>query len=276
LVKVQGDDPRDARLMPGPIRAAAHDYAARGWSVIPIEARGKRPCAAWLEFQQRVASADEIDAWFRRWPDANVGIVTGRESGLVVVDVDPRHGGLESLDGLESEYGALPLTTEAATGGGGRHLYFAHPGPNVANRVGAFPGVDLRGDGGCVVAPPSIHPSGRRCTWTPGRGPGEAPLAPLPTWLRENPRADHRSGHSLEHWRRLAREGVAEGERNATLASLTGHLLWHGVDAEVALELLLAWNRTRCRPPLPDREVASVVESVARLHARNVGREDVT
>jgi hypothetical protein len=67
------------------------------------------------------------------------------------------------------------------------------------------------------------------------------------------------------------REGVAEGERNTTLASLCGHLLWHGVDANVALELLLAWNRVRCRPPLPDDEVARVVASIGRLHAEMRG-----
>jgi len=260
--------------MPGRIHAAARDYAARGWSVIPVEPRGKRPLVGWLEFQERTAGANEINAWFRRWPDANVGIVTGRGSGLVVVDVDPRHGGFESVAGLEIEHGALPPTIEAATGGGGRHLYFAHPGPAVPNRVDAAPGIDLRGDGGCVVAAPSIHPSGRRYAWAPGHGPDEVPLAPLPPWLQERPRAERRTGHSIEHWRRLARQGVPEGERNGTLASLTGHLLWHGVDPEVAVELLLAWNRTRCRPPLPDREVASVVESIARLHARSLERGD--
>jgi hypothetical protein len=264
-----GDDPR--AVAAADIRAAAHAYAAGGWSVIPIEPRGKRPVVSWLEFQSRVADAEEIDAWFRRWPEANVGIVTGRVSGLVVVDVDARHGGVGSLAELEIEHGTPPRTVEATTGGGGRHLYFAHAGATVPNRVGAAPGIDLRGDGGCVVAPPSIHPSGRRYAWVPARGPGEAPLAPLPAWLHESSEDGRRAGHPLKHWRRLAREGVVEGERNATLASLTGHLLWHGVDPEVALELMLAWNRTRCRPPLSDEEVAGVVESIAWLHRR--GRE---
>ena len=61
-------------------------------------------------------------------------------------------------------------------------------------------------------------------------------------------------------------EGVNEGERNSTIASLTGHLLWHGVDPQVALELMLAWNRLRCCPPLDDEEVARVVASITRLH----------
>jgi len=71
---------------------------------------------------------------------------------------------------------------------------------------------------------------------------------------------------SLADWRALVHDGVAEGERNTTVASLTGHLLWHGVDAQVALELMLAWNRARCRPPLDDAEVAGVVLSIAKLH----------
>jgi hypothetical protein len=165
---------------PQPILQAALAYAARGWSVIPVQPRGKRPIMAWREFQQRIASAEEIDRWFRHWPDANVAIVTGRISGIVVVDVDLRHGGPDSIAAVEAAHGPLPPTVEAATGGGGRHLYYAHPGAALANRVGILPGVDVRGDGGCVVAPPSIHPGGGRYAWVEGRGPGELAPAPLP------------------------------------------------------------------------------------------------
>ena len=244
--------------------AAARAYFARGWSVIPVEPRGKRPRVPWTAFQHRLPSQAEVDEWFRRWPDANVGIVTGAVSGLVVIDVDPRHGGEASLQELERSHGPLPRTVEAATGGGGRHLYFAHPGGTVANRVGLAPGIDLRGDGGCVVAPPSVHSSGRRYAWVDARAPGESPLAPAPTWIRT---ATAQGRHTQQHWRDLVRDGVAEGQRNASLASLAGSLLWHGLDPEVALELLLAWNRQRCRPPLPDDEVARVVASIARLHS---------
>ncbi|WP_246189466.1 primase alpha helix C-terminal domain-containing protein [Methylacidimicrobium cyclopophantes] len=81
-------------------------------------------------------------------------------------------------------------------------------------------------------------------------------------------------GHPLAYWRRLVREGVQEGERNNTIASLTGHLLWHGVDPAVVLDLLLAWNATRCRPPLSEDEVARAVESIVRLHRRQEEREE--
>jgi hypothetical protein len=249
---------------------AALGYLRRGWSVIPIEARGKRPLVAWRPFQSRLATVAAVEDWFQRWPEANVGLVTGRVSGLVVLDVDARHGGTESLAALEQAHGVLPVTLEASTGGGGRHLYFRHPGPAVMNRVGLRPGIDLRGDGGCVVAPPSVHPSGRRYAWLAGRSPDEARLASLPHWLAVPPDAAHQ-GHAPAHWRSLVRAGVAEGQRNASLASLSGHLLAHAVDPEVALELLLAWNRVRCRPPLGDAEVARVVDSITRLHERAHG-----
>lgn len=256
------------------IRNAALAYAALGWSVIPVEARAKRPLVRWQEFQRRRASAAQLRAWFRRWPQANVGIVTGKISGLVVMDVDPAHGGADSLARLERLHGALPPTVEAASGGG-RHLYFRHPDRDVPNRVGLAAGIDLRGDGGLVVAPPSLHPSGRRYRWV--RAPGAQALAPLPRWLLEAATVPGQhgggGGHPLEYWRRLVHEGVPEGRRNTTLASLAGHLLRHEVDPEVVLELLLAWNRLRCRPPLADDEVVRVVESISRRHRRRTESE---
>jgi hypothetical protein len=136
------------------------------------------------------------------------------------------------------------------------------------NRVGLRAGLDLRGDGGCVVAPPSIHPTGRRYAWVGHRSPDEVSPALMPHWLQAA--VDFMSkGHPVAHWRSLVREGVEQGQRNATVASLSGHLLGRDVDPEVTRELLLAWNRVRCRPPLDDAEVVAVVNSIARLHQRD-------
>jgi hypothetical protein len=259
--------PSDNRL---DLRSAALSYLVRGWSVIPIQPRDKRPLLPWLEFQHRLASPPEVSEWYRRWPDANVAIVTGALSGLVVLDIDPHHGGDQSLKALEGGHGTLPSTLEASTGRGGRHIYFQYPGGTMPNRVGIEPGVDLRGDGGYVVAPPSLHPSGGRYAWKPGRRPDDVPLAAMPSWLlrRLEPGAG-RFGHPLAYWRQLVRDGVDEGSRNNTIASLAGHMLWHGMDPAVVLDLLLCWNRVRCRPPLRDDEVTQVVESISRLHARS-------
>jgi hypothetical protein len=249
---------------------AALDYLSRGWSVIPIRKREKRPAIRWQSFQHDCPSEQDVHGWFSRWPKANVAIVTGAVSGIVVLDVDTQYGGGDSLEQLERDNEPLPDTLEVKTGGGGRHLYFEHPGDILRNRVGIVPGIDIRGDGGCIVAPPSRHPSGKRYKWVKDRGPGQATLAPLPNWLEQIIRShDKRPGRSPDSWRDLLRDGVSEGERNDTIASITGNLLWHDVDPDVALELMLCWNRIRCCPPLDDEEVTRTVHSIARIHERH-------
>ncbi len=251
---------------------AALEYAARSWSVVVVEPRGKRPLVRWEEFQRRRPGEGELRSWLDRHPDANLAVVAGAVSGLVVLDVDPRHGGIASLTRWERQHGGLPHTVEAQTGGGGRHLYFAHPGGELRNRVGLAPGLDLRGDGGLVVAPPSLHSSGGRYRWLPGHSPHEASLAPLPAWLLEIARGEvPEGGPPRPGWSSRVHETVPEGQRNDAIASFTGHLLWHGVDPAVARELLLCWNRVHCQPPLSDDEVGRTVESITRTHLRHHG-----
>jgi hypothetical protein len=137
---------------------------------------------AWERYQSARAAESTVRGWWRRWPEANVGVVTGAVSDLVVLDVDPRHGGDERLTRLEDDHGDLPPTPEVVTGGSGRHLYFAHPGRTVATGP-LTDGLDLKGDGGLVVAPPSVHHSGAAYRWQSGRGPDDLPRAPLPRWL---------------------------------------------------------------------------------------------
>jgi hypothetical protein len=204
-------------------------------------------------------------AWFRQWPDANLGIVTGEVSKLAVLDVDAKHGGDDTLERFQQRFGALPTTVEVQTGGQGRHLYFKHPGYTLRSRAGVGQGIDLRGDGGYVVAPPSLHPSGDRYRWTAGRSPMDLLPASLPEWLLTAAGISHFT-RSLGDWRRLVSGAVPHEQRSSAIAALTGHLLWHGVDPHVALELLLAWNRSRCRPPLDDSEVVQIAKEIARLY----------
>jgi hypothetical protein len=249
---------------------AIQDYLRRQWSIIPIRRRDKRPLVRWDECQRRRPTQADVRRWFRAWSDAGIGIVTGAISGLVVLDVDVAHMGDVSIYRLEQEHGCLPATVECQTGGGGRHLYFTHPGGTVRSMVGLAPGVDLRADGGYVIAPPSLHASGLHYSWADGRDPGTMTIAALPEWiLRRAADKPWKSGQSVAHWRRLVTEGVQVGNRNNTLASLTGHLLRQGLDPDVATELLICWNRVRCRPPLVDEEVIAVVNSIGRLHARD-------
>lgn len=154
-------------------------YRARGWSVVVVHgikngactcykkakcaSPGKHPVGkAWKEFQERIATEDEIREGFRKYPNANVGIITGRISNLAVLDIDGQKG-RDNLAALGYE---IPETLMVETGGGGEHHYFAYPPDGVANSAGKIaPKVDVRGDGGLVVAPPSMHASGRRYRW---------------------------------------------------------------------------------------------------------------
>lgn len=129
----------------------------------------------------RAATPADVESWWTRWPEANIGVVTGPSSGVVVIDVDPRGGGDSTLADLESRVGPLPPTVISLTGGGGRHLWFAQPERPVPSRE-LGPGLEIKGSGGMVVVPPSRHTSGGTYRWVPGRAPDEHDLAALPDW----------------------------------------------------------------------------------------------
>ena len=124
--------------------------------MFPCEPGGKRPLT-YNGFWDASADPRRVESWWRRWPEANLGVPTGERSGLLVLDVDPASGGPESLAALERGRGPLPRTTRSRTGGGGTHVFFRYPASeevrNSAGRLG--PGLDVRGEGGYVVVPPS-------------------------------------------------------------------------------------------------------------------------
>jgi hypothetical protein len=213
---------------------------------------------------------DQIEKWLGGYSPPNIGIATGRISNIVVLDIDPRHGGDETLRKLENKNGSLPLTSRFNTGGGGQHILFRHPGihiPNSAGKIGT--GIDLRGDGGYIVAPPSVHISGR--CYEVAEGTVED-LAPLPPWLIEGsqPRATDRP--KLD-WQGLSI--VPEGQRNDNIAKVAGMLLGKGIDPHFCLALVLSFNNSHCSPPLDDDEVARTVASIAsrELAKRGGGRD---
>lgn len=145
----------------------ALSYAEAGLAVLPLKPRSKVPAGSLVPHGVKDASIDpsEIRAWADRLPEANIGIATGSASSLFVMDVDPRNGGCQTLTALEHEFGALPETATVSTGGpdGGQHFYFAYPGSSVRN-IDLAAGVQIKGDGGYVVAPCSVHPSGHAYT----------------------------------------------------------------------------------------------------------------
>lgn len=170
---------------------AAAQYARLGWPVVPVHNPVPRGCSCsrgaacgsvgkhprlrdWTT--QATTDVERVVRWWRQWPHANVGITTGTRSGVVVLDVDTGAGGERSLAAVRRDH-AIPRTAIAGTGSG-RHLYFRATG-DVANSVARLgPGLDVRGNGGFVVAPPSRHANGRAYRWIVPR-----PLADLPPSL---------------------------------------------------------------------------------------------
>ena len=140
---------------------SALDYQRRGLSVLPVLPHEKRPYVEWGERQERPASASVLRAWWAQYPKARVGIVTGAVSGLANVDLDGTAGG----QSVRENRLPLPLTPCVKTPRGGWHCYYRHPGAKVKTVAGVFTGLDIRGDGGFVVLPPSVHPNGHVYEW---------------------------------------------------------------------------------------------------------------
>lgn len=281
--------------------AAAHRYAELGWQVVPVAWMADGSCGCrqgpgcahpakhpLSRGGLKAASADpaRIAEWWGHWPAAGVGIVTGSRSGVVVVDVDPGHGGNDSLNALREAGLGLPRTLYARTGGGGWHLFYAAPETPVANSIGRLgrrelPGIDLRGEEGYVVAAPSGHRSGGRYEWAATTDA----LTPMPAWVLERPdvvrsttvpqlsRADRRQAYAANaldgECQRVAT--APEGQRNAILnraAFSLGTLVGAGaLDEHVAVEALTAAAASASQAgaqPMREREVMATIRSGLR------------
>ncbi len=258
---------------------AAIAYASKlNWSVFPLhtlkgklcscrnpncQSPGKHPRTK-NGLKAASTNLNVINGWWKRCPDANIAIATGQESGFVVLVVDPRHGGQDSLELLINQYGPLPNTIEAITGGGGRHILFKNPG-QVKNRTNILPGLDVRGEGGYIVVSPSLHACGKRYEWELSSRPLEVPLSDMPEWLLRlivEPVQDKPARKPDDYWVKII-QGVGEGERNMSAASLAGYLLGHGIAAPIAYELMLLWNE-RNDPPESIEVIETTFHSILK------------
>ena len=249
---------------------AALTYARRGWHVFPVHTPVEGGCSCrhaeckdvgkhprtMHGLKDATTDSATIERWWQGWPEANVGIACG-QSGLAVLDIDPRHGGDESLRDLRDKHGEDWLDTVIAlTGGGGTHYLYRGA---VRNAVEVLPGIDIRGEGGYIVAPPSMHQSGHEYTWE--RTANEVALLEWPAHVIQ---ATRQRGQAT-----TIGDMIPSGARNETLTSLAGMMRRRGMGYEEILASLRVTNQSRCHPPLPDTEVQNIVRSVCRYEPSN-------
>jgi Bifunctional DNA primase/polymerase, N-terminal len=275
----------------------------------PIEHKGRLICSCGSELRGRPcgknaakhpygklapngllsATADSgiIKEWFAQAPQANLGVVTDR---LVVIDIDPRHGGDESFRALVREH-EIPRTWRALTGGGGEHVLFACPdGVEIASFAAENmvnpplgPGIDIRARGGYIVAPPSVHISGKPYAWSVDHHPPDVPLAPAPDWLIARLTATRMATGGGEQnsetkpissdvWAKLTRQPIIE-YRDGAAARIAGHFFRHSCDYKLVLGMLQCWNTACCDPPLGYLELKRIVDRIADREAARIERE---
>jgi len=245
----------------------AVSYAEKGWHVLPLHSVingkctcGKPSCTSAGKHPQtlnglKAASVDidTINTWYKHWPKANIGIATGAISGIGVIDIDPKHGGEDSLYELTKTHGKIPDTVEAITQSQGRHIIFQYENGfrTTAGKLGR--GIDTRGDGGYIVAAPSKGLLGEYY-WEASSDPSDCPIVKAPTWVLQLLNKDK----NLE----FASEKIMEGLRSSYLCSRGGALRSRGVTFKAIQACLQEENLQRCEPPMSTTEVFTIARSM--------------
>lgn len=231
--------------------ALGEKYLKKGFSILPVGI-DKRPLIQWRQYQSQRPTIDKVKIWCQMSEFQGFGVITGKISGVIVLDVDVDKGA--DISGLE-----IPGTPTVKTGGG-YHYYFRYPEDiPVKNRTGILPNVDIRGDGGLAVLPPTKHPNGKLYKWI--TEPSVKP-AKMPRWLRD--KLTRQSTASSFNPQVL--KGVPEGQRNDSAARIAGKLL-HVFPVEdwgTSVWPFLQSCNQRNNPPLPEVELRRVYESIAR------------
>ena len=235
----------------------AFKYADAGLSVFPLRERGKRPATA-NGFKDATTDKTQIERWWKENPNYNIGIATGSPSGgLVVVDVDEDKEkgktGLSSIQNWMKKNGQIPKTVEVVTGRGGLHAYYFCK-TQLSNRTNVLDSVDIRADGGYVVAPPSIHPNGNSYRFADGFGleygirDASDIVVELATFKQSAPKETFNLSGA-----------IPEGTRVDTLFKLTCSLIDKGMSEIAIRNAVRVENNTRCNPPLSEEELEKEV-----------------
>ena len=249
---------------------AAIELLERDFSVIPVDRMTKKPLISWKEFQSRLPTEEEVESWWTKYPDANVAIITGKISGLTVIDADSQTG----IDWVQAH---CDKTTVYAKTGKGQHAYYLYPyHTEIKNSVRIAPDVDIRGEGGYVVAPPSTHANGSKYEWIfSGDGFDDMPeFTPVNGFksLFDNNEKQQTGGNlnvNLSNVKTTPpKSGVEKGSRNNALAQRVGQWAKAGLEIEEIEILAKAWNKQN-NPPLGEREMQATIKSIWKIHLQN-------
>ena len=245
---------------------AAIGLAKKGIRVFPCLERAKEPAIS-KNLERATTDLGWIAGWWQK-RRFNIGIATGAASGIWVLDIDGEEGET-TLRNLEAQHEPLPPTVEVITGKG-RHLYFRWPTGrairNIQSRA-SLPGIDCRGDGGYVLAPPSIHPSGRIYAWSVDSASG---FADAPDWLLDLVTKDSAKAFTAstpEQWQTFLDEPAEGSRRGAAIARLYGLLAKKGVDPVISFGMVRMFNDARCQPPLGYEEIEKIVCEILKRDA---------
>lgn len=254
----------------------ARKFIRKGYAILPLEpakptiaGSGKRPVTP-----HGVKDASTRMSVFKGHlaarPNLNLGIATGRTSGFLVVDVDPRNGGSKTMEKLCAQLGRLPPGPVVETGGGGRHRYFALPRGVEFNKTTLGDGVDVLGNNCYVVAPGSRHASGKDYIWRPDRSLDDMDPPPLPAkWqkaLRQRVERQHGKTKCVpkDQSVKTTTPSYHEGSRNTSLTALAGSMRGRGLSSHEIENELLRVNRAECSPPLDEAEVKRIAASAGQ------------
>jgi hypothetical protein len=254
-------------------------YLKHGWSIIPVHsiingqcscgkedcaAPGKHPYIRWAEYTKRRPTKEEVKNWFdNEFLGANIGLVTGTVSGVLVVDCDGREGVKSAKEILD-----LPFPTLVSlTGGGGFHVFYKVNGTRVASKLGVCEKVDLKAEHGFVVLPPSRHISGYNYKWFHKAEPAEIDLSQFEAEEQHVEVVD-------KGWFTELLAGVDEGDRGNSAARLAGRYASMGVDLNFLWLGMKGWNQ-RNRPPLPESELKTTVKSIYHKHQTETRPQEI-
>ncbi|MDD5007479.1 MAG: bifunctional DNA primase/polymerase [Syntrophorhabdaceae bacterium] len=259
------------------LKAALH-YLDRGFSVIPAN-RDKTPLIKWEPYQRQRATETEVKTWWTKYPDAMIGIVTGTISNLAVIDIDTDEG-KEAIQEYIPDSLLMPI---AETPKGGQHLYFKCPDPPLSNNTRIIPGCDLRGEGGYVIAPPSVNGDGKGYSWLPGLSIDEVAPPPLPStyisFIKEFAFKGYKAGRNTdcngitERYEALQNVTISldEGCRDESIFHVANCLIKGGM-TEGNARYILGILADSCNPSFPEKEVLIKIQSAiqrAKQRERN-------